>query len=87
MSQRTSESGKAIRAAWKNERKLVEECKRTRDWTPEQQHEILTKGKAYDEDGRAFEGHHMKSAEAFPEYQGDPNNIQFLFCSAVPYTV
>ncbi len=29
-------------------------------------------------DGKAFEGHHMKSAEAYPEYQGAPENIQFL---------
>lgn len=38
----------------------------------------MEKGKAYDDDGRAFEGHHMKSAESYPEYQGDPDNIQFL---------
>lgn len=29
-------------------------------------------------DGKAFEGHHMKSAEAYPEYQGDSENIQLL---------
>lgn len=86
MSRRTSEASKAIRAAWQKEQKLVSEGKGTRDWTPEQQKEILELGKAYyhsedpDDvnDGKAFEGHHMKSAEAYPEYQGDPENIQFL---------
>lgn len=86
MSRRTSEASKAIRAAWLKEQELVAEGKGTRDWTPEQQKEILELGKAYyhsenpDDvnDGKAFEGHHMKSAEAYPEYQGDPENIQFL---------
>ncbi len=86
MSRRTSEASKAIRVAWQKEQELVSEGKGTRDWTPEQQKEILELGKAYyhsenpDDvnDGKAFEGHHMKSAEAYPEYQGDPDNIQFL---------
>lgn len=86
MSRRTSEASKAIRKAWLKEQELVAEGKGTRDWTPEQQKEILELGKAYyhsvnpDDinDGKAFEGHHMKSAEAYPEYQGDPENIQFL---------
>lgn len=69
---------KAISAAWKRERQLVSEGKGTRDWTPEQQRDILTSGKAHDENGEAFEGQHMKSAEAYPEYQDDPDNIQFL---------
>mgnify|MGYP001039740166 FL=1 len=78
MSRRTSESNKAILAAWNKEQELVREGKGTRDWTPEQQQDILDKGKAYDENSRAFEGQHMKSAEKYPEYQGDPENIQFL---------
>ena len=86
MSRRTSEASKAIRAAWQKEQELVSEGKGTRDWTPEQQKEILELGKAYyhsenpDDvnDRKAFEGHHMKSAEAYPEYQGAPENIQFL---------
>ena len=74
------ERAKAVRNAWKNEQGLVAEGKGTRDWSPEQQKDILDpeKGKAYDESGRAFEGQHMKSAEKYPEYQGDPGNIQFL---------
>ncbi|WP_290451976.1 MULTISPECIES: hypothetical protein [Bacteria] len=86
MSRRTSEASKAIRTAWLKEQELVSEGRGTRDWTAEQQEEILKLGKAYyhsenpDDvnDGKAFEGHHMKSAEAYPEYQGDPENIQFL---------
>lgn len=78
MSQRTSEANKAIQAAWEREQDLVRKGKGTRDWTQEQQQDILDRGKAYDEDEKAFEGHHMKSVEAYPEYQGDPDNIQFL---------
>ena len=78
MSRRTSEASKAIREAWEKERCLVLEGKGTRDWTRDQQQSIIEKGKAYDDEGRAFEGHHMKSAEAYPQFQGDANNIQFL---------
>ena len=86
MPRRTAEASKAIREAWQKEQKLVSEGKGTRDWTPEQQKEILEFGKAYYHsndpndvnDGKAFEGHHMKSAEAYPEYQGEPENIQLL---------
>lgn len=77
MSRRTAESNKAILAAWNREQELVQEGKGTREWTPKQQQDILEKGKAYD-DGIAFQGQHMKSAEMYPEYQGDPENIQFL---------
>ncbi len=74
------ERNKAIRLAWEREQKLVAEGKGTRNWSEEQQKDILDpdKGKAYDENGRAFEGQHMKSAAEYPEYQGDPDNIQFL---------
>lgn len=78
MSRRTAESNKAILAAWNKEQELIQEGKGTREWTPEQQQDILEKGKAYDEDGVAFQGQHMKSAEMYPEYQGAPGNIQFL---------
>lgn len=80
MSRRTVEASKAIRLAWEREQELVRGGKGTRDWTEKEQKDILNPdmGKAYDEDGKAFEGHHMKSAEAYPEYQGNPENIQFL---------
>lgn len=72
------ERNKAVREAWIKEQNLVQEGKGTRAWTPEQQKDILEKGKAYDDSGKAFEGQHMKSAEQYPEYQGDSGNIQFL---------
>lgn len=78
MSNRTAEANKAIVAAWERETDLVRQGQGTRNWTPKQQADILTKGKAYDENGKAFEGHHMKSVEEYPECQGNPNNIQFL---------
>ena len=78
MSRRTAESNKAILVAWNKEQELVQKGKGTREWTPQQQQDILDKGQAYDEDGVAFQGQHMKSAEMYPEYQGDPGNIQFL---------
>lgn len=74
------EKNKAIRKAWEREQQLVQEGKGTRDWTKEQQKDILDpdKGKAYDDQGRAFEGQHMKSAAEYPKDQGNPDNIQFL---------
>lgn len=74
------ERNKAIRKAWEKEQQLVQEGKGTRDWRKEQQQDILDldKGKAYDDKGRAFEGQHMRSAAEYPEYQGNPYNIQFL---------
>jgi hypothetical protein len=47
MSRRTSEASKAIRTAWLKEQELVSEGRGTRDWTAEQQEEILKLGKAY----------------------------------------
>ena len=78
MSRRTAESNKAILAAWNKEQELVQEGKGTREWTYQQQKDILDKGKAYDENGVAFQGQHMKSVEKYPECQGDSGNIQFL---------
>lgn len=78
MSNRTAQANRAVQEAWDRELELVKQGKGTRDWTPEQQNDILTRGKAYDENGKAFQGHHMMSVEAYPEYQGDQENIQFL---------
>jgi hypothetical protein len=72
------ERNRAVREAWSKEQELVQERKGTREWTREQQKDILEKGRAYDDNGKAFEGQHMKSAEKYPEYQGEPGNIQFL---------
>lgn len=78
MSNRTAESIRAISIAWEEEYNRVLKGKGTRDWTLEQQQDILARGKAYDENGKAFEGQHMRSVEKYPKYQGDPKNIQFL---------
>lgn len=78
MSRRTREASMAVGVRWNKEQQLVSKGMGTRDWTPDQQQSIIETGKAYDDDGKAFEGHHMKSVEAYPEYQGDDGNIQFL---------
>lgn len=78
MSRRTADASKAIRLAWEKEQQRVLEGEGTRDWTEKQQQSIIDRGKAYDDDGKAFEGQHMKSAAEYPEFQGEPENIQFL---------
>ena len=78
MSSRTADRQRGVRKAKEQERALVLQGKGTRDWTPEQQASIIEHGIARDEEGRVFEGQHMKSVEAYPEYADDPNNIQFL---------
>ena len=78
MSNRTALAAQAIRKAWKNEQKLVKEGKGTYNWSRKQQQSIHDIGLAYDEEGYAFQGHHMQSVERYPDYQGDPENIQFL---------
>lgn len=78
MSKRTAQASQAIAEAWENECKLVREGKGTRDWTRDEQEDILATGKAHDENGKAFEGHHMQSVSYKPLYQGEAKNIQFL---------
>lgn len=78
MARDTAACNRAIRQAWERERELVIAGKGTRNWTPEQRDELITKGKVYDADGKAFIGQHMKSASGYPEYQGDVDNIQLL---------
>ena len=78
MSNRTSKASKAIREAWENEKKLVLEGKGSRDWTREQQQNIIDYGVAYDDNNKALEGHHKFCVATYPEYQGDADNIQFL---------
>ena len=78
MYNRTRLADKAVRSAWEKEQELVREGKGTRDWTPEQQKDILERGRAYDVNGKTFEGHHMMSVEAHPEYQAEAGNIQLL---------
>lgn len=63
----------AVRHAWKEEQARVKEGLGTRDWTTAQQKEILERGSV-----KGYDGHHMKSVSEYPEYAGDPKNIQFL---------
>ena len=69
---------RAIRQAWKREKELVLAEKGSRNWTPEQREQLITKGKVYDADGKAFIGQHMKSVSGYPDNQGDADNIQLL---------
>lgn len=70
---------RAVYQAWAEEKKAVSQGKGSRDWTPEQQNQILKKGRVHD-----FQGHHMRSVSYGETYQeklkiaGDKNNIQFL---------
>lgn len=69
----SNERQNAVRKAWKIEAERVKSGVGTRDWTPEQQKEIIERGSV-----RGYEGHHMKSVSLFPQYAGEPKNIQFL---------
>lgn len=63
----------AVREAWNRERELVLQGKGTREWTKEEQAQIIQNGKA-----EGYYGHHMVSVANNRELAGDPNNIQFL---------
>lgn len=69
----SNERQKAVRDAWKEEKERVKNGQGTRDWYPSQQKELLQRGAV-----SGYEGHHMKSVSLYPEYAGDPKNIQFL---------
>ncbi len=55
MSRRTKDAHKAILDAWKLEADFIQDGKGTRDWTAQQQKDILERGKAYDDGGLAFQ--------------------------------
>lgn len=63
----------AVRNAWKAEKQNVLNGKASRDWTPAERSELLSKGSI-----SGYEGHHMKSVSEYPKFAGDSNNIQFL---------
>ena len=63
----------AVRTAWSRERELCSSGMGTVNWTRAQQKELLTTGRV-----RGYEGQHMKSVSKYPQYAGDPNNIQLL---------
>ena len=78
MARDIAKANHAIAEAWKREKELVKKGMGTRDWTPDQQRDILATGKVHDADGKAFEGHHMKCVSKYPNFQGEYDNIQFL---------
>lgn len=68
-----NERQNAVRKAWRCESERIKTGKGTREWTEEEQKQILERGSA-----RGYEGHHMKSVSLYPQYAGEPRNIQFL---------
>ena len=65
--------GMAVKKAWEKERERVLNGRGTRNWTVAQQAELIEYGCV-----SGFEGQHMKNVAKYPQYAGDPNNIQFL---------
>ena len=63
----------AVQSAWKQEKDRVSEGVGTRKWSEVEQKELLERGRV-----SGYEGHHMKSVSLYPEYAGEPKNIQFL---------
>lgn len=70
---------KAVQLAWEREKTLVREGKGTRDWTVDQQAEMLSAKNG--EGVKGFEGSHMMTVKDYPQYEGNPENIQFLTAS------
>lgn len=69
----TYERQNAVRNAWKEEKiRVVAGCG-TRNWSKSEQEELIQRGSVL-----GYEGHHMKSVSLYPEYAGNPKNIQFL---------
>ena len=69
----TNKRQAAVRYAWKNEKQYVLQGEGTRDWSIEEQKEMLERGSV-----SGYEGHHMKSVDTYPEEADNPYNIQFL---------
>ena len=63
----------AVSKAWAKERQQVLNSCGSRNWSQEEQKEILQTGKCH-----GYEGQHMLSVKAHPEQAGNENNIQFL---------
>ena len=71
--QLTNARQNAVRQAWKEEQDRVKEGKGTRNWSVDEQKELLETGRV-----KGYEGHHMKSVSEYPKEAGNPQNIQFL---------
>ena len=67
--------GNAVKKAWKAEAENVKNGGTgiTRLWSPDEQAQLLSKGKV-----SGYVGHHMKSVSGYPDLAGNANNIQFL---------
>lgn len=63
----------AVRGAWKVEQTLARQNRGTRRWSVGQRAELLATGRV-----KGYEGHHMKSVKMYPQYAGNPQNIQLL---------
>lgn len=63
----------AVSKAWSKERSEVLRSRGSRDWTKEEQREIIETGKCH-----GYEGQHMFSVKSYPEHAGNEKNIQFL---------
>ena len=78
MATTNAQRSKAIRQSLNREREYVENGQGTRNWTPDQQRQILNGEHPKDENGISYQGHHMKSVSAYREHLGNPDNIQWL---------
>ena len=68
------ERSKAVKEAWKDEKKMVEKTGRgTRPWKPNEIKELKNTGKV-----KGYEGHHIKDVKTHPQDAGNPNNIKFV---------
>jgi ElaB/YqjD/DUF883 family membrane-anchored ribosome-binding protein len=70
----------AVRNAWKDEAEMVKVGKSTRNWSEDEIHELVTKGRI-----AGYEGHHinsvdwaLKHAKDPMSYIRNPDNIRFL---------
>lgn len=62
-----------VLCAWEWETLFVSQGQCTRQWTLQEQKELLEKGHV-----KGYSGHHMYPASTFPEWADAPENIQFL---------
>lgn len=67
------ERQKAVDEAWAKEVELVRQGKGTRNWSADEQKELLSTGKV-----NGYYGHHMSSVKNDPANAGNKDNIQFL---------
>jgi len=68
----------AVKESLKQEQEYVNEGKGTRQWSEQQQKDIMAGERPKDENNKAYEGHHMKSVSGHEAQAGNPNNIQWL---------